>query len=147
VLTLSQNLYDQLVDGAFEGDGDKRVNNLIQSSLQQLGCDSDDSAVYESMLLDIATVSYERNAKAVACAWRATDKYAVSKLQQLLDCSLVKLITHFRWEHNDYVVIDKLWVHDVIKSIATGRAHTQNKHCMTRVWLPDQVIAANTCWW
>jgi hypothetical protein len=50
---------------------------LIQSSLQQLGNDSDDAALYESMLVDIATVFYGRNAKAALCAWRATDKYAV----------------------------------------------------------------------
>jgi hypothetical protein len=100
---------------------------LIQSSLQQLGYDADDRVVYESMLIDAATVFYRRNAKAAVCAWRATDEYAEVKLQQLIDCSLVK------------VVDGGLWVHDVIKAIAVRKAHTENKQCMTRVWLPEQV--------
>jgi hypothetical protein len=129
LLWLKQAVNDLLVDGAF--DGDKRINNLIQSSLQQLGNDAADKALYESMLLDIATVFYRRNAKAAVCAWSAVDKHAVSKLQQLLDCSLVK------------VVDESLWVHDVIKSIATRKAHTANKQCMTRVWLHDQVNTTN----
>jgi hypothetical protein len=93
------------------------------------------------MLLDAATVCYRRNAEAAMCAWRATDKHAFSKLQQLLDCSLIKLVTQLRWEQNDDTGIPKLWVRDVIKSIATRKAHSENRQCMTRVWLRDQV-----CW-
>jgi hypothetical protein len=105
---------------------------LIQSSLQHLGNTSADAALYESMLLDVATVLYGRNPKAALCAWRATDKYAVSKLQELLDCSLIKVMSN------------RLWVHDVIKGIATRAALDENKQCMTRVWLPDQVLAASS---
>jgi hypothetical protein len=103
--------------------------------LQQLGIDSADAvdaALYESMLLDAATVLHGRNPDAAVCVWNATDKYAVSKFQQLLDCSLVK------------VVSNQLLVLDVIKCISTRKALRENMQCMTRVWLPGQVIAASS---
>jgi hypothetical protein len=133
---VQQGVYDLLVDGAF--DGDSRIKNLIQSSLQHLGSTSDDAALYESMLLDVATVLYRRNAKAAVCAWSATDKHALSKLQQLLDCSLVKVVSEETMSHLSGV--HELWLHDVIKSIAVKKAHMKNQQCMTRVWLHDQVI-------
>jgi hypothetical protein len=90
------------------------------------------------MLIDAATVFYRRNAKAAVCAWRATDEHAEVKLQQLIDCSLVKVV--YEEPDQSYCVIHiQLWVHDVIKSIATTKAHSENKQCMKLVWLPDQV--------
>jgi alkyl sulfatase BDS1-like metallo-beta-lactamase superfamily hydrolase len=122
----------------FNGDGDTRVDNLIQSSLQQLGYDADDRAVYESMLLDAATVLYGCNADAAVCAWRVSDEFAEVKLHDLIDCSLIKIVAE-ESDENYCVVFKDLWVHDVIKSIATREAHSENKQCMKRVWLPDQV--------
>jgi hypothetical protein len=137
VMTLQQNVYDLLDDGAFNGDGEVLADKLVNSSLKQLGADTADAALYESMLLDTATVFNGHNPQAAVCAWRATDKHALSKLEQLLDCSLVK------------VVDESLWVHDVIKSIAIRKARSENKQCMTRVWLTDQVdsviIKCYTC--
>jgi hypothetical protein len=116
-----QTILDLLVDGAF--DGDTRVNNLVQSSLKHLGSNSADADLYESMLLDVATVLYGRNPKAAICAWRATDKYAVSKFQELLDCSLIKVMSGRLYD----VISDKLWVHDIINAIATRAALGKNK--------------------
>jgi hypothetical protein len=123
VMTLQQAVYDLLVDHAL--DGDTRINNLIQSSLQQLCNDAVDKALYESMLLDVAAVFYRRNAKAAVCAWSAVDKHAFSKLQQLLDCFLVKIVeqrAHLLAIFNDNMY-DVLWVHDVIKRLAARKAH------------------------
>jgi hypothetical protein len=137
-------VYDLLVDGAF--DGDARIKNLINSSLQQLGTDSASAAEYESMLLDAATVLYRANARAAVCASSATDKHALSKLQQLLDCSLIKAVNEKSWTLRGEHTVSNLWVHDVIKSIAIGKADIKNKQYMTRVWLHDQVSGVtNTC--
>jgi hypothetical protein len=127
-----QTVLELLEDGAF--DGDTRINNLIQSSLHQLGNNAADAALYESMLLDVATVMYGRNPKAAVCAWRATDKHAAARLEQLIDCSLIKVVSGF-----PVVEGEQLWMHDVIKGIATRAALGENKQRMTRVWLPDQV--------
>jgi hypothetical protein len=127
VCSIQKADYASLVDGAFVFDGNARVKDMVQRSLQQLGNNAADAITYNRMLLDTATVFYGRNVKAAMCAWRATDKYAVIKFQELQNCSLVK------------VNKDSLWVHDVIKSIASREAHTENMQCMTRVWLQDQV--------
>ena len=138
LLCFQQCVHALLQDGKFNGDGDTRVENLIQSSLQQLGFDADDRAVYESMLLDVATVLYGRNPQAAVCAWSVNDEFAEVKLQQLIDCSLVKIV--YEDPDNSFCdIIRRLWLHDVIKSIATTKAHSENKQCMKRVWLPDQV--------
>jgi hypothetical protein len=146
VMALQQAVYDLLLDGAL--DGDKRINNLIQSSLQQLSNDADDSAMHESMLLDAATVFYGCNPKAAVCAWSAVDKHAAARLQQLIDYSLVRIVSGMTvLLLEDNVMYQVLWVHDVIKSIATRKAHTENNRCMTRVWLHDQVqtVTINCC--
>jgi hypothetical protein len=137
-LYYQQCVHALLAAARFNGDGDTRVDNLIQSSLQQLGFDADGRAVYESMLLDTATVFYGRNPNTAVCAWSVSDEYAEVKLQELVDCSLVKLVDE-EPDENCCVIIKRLWVHDVIKSIATREALSENKQCMTRVWLPDQV--------
>jgi hypothetical protein len=122
-------------DGAFHDDS-RRIQRLIKSSLQQLSASAVDASLYESMLLDAATVFYEQDPKAAVCAWSVADKYAIGKLQDLLDCSLVKIVDERPWASN--VVIKKLWVHDVIKSIASGQALIENE-LMTRIWRHDQV--------
>jgi hypothetical protein len=137
-----QAVYDLLCDGAF--DGDARIRNLIQSSLQQLGNDTVDAALYESMLIDIATVFYGRNARAAVCAWSAIDKHAAARLEQLLDCSLVKIINEGSLHSHYSPKYEVLWVHDVIKSIARKKARTAHKQNMTRVWLPDQVTVVES---
>jgi hypothetical protein len=138
---MQQGVYDLLVDGTF--DGDARIRKLIDSSLQQLGNDAFDVAVYESMLLDAATVLYRRNAKAAVCAWSAVDKHAAARLEQLIGCSLVKAVSEKPWTPvGGNYTIRKLWVHDVIKSIAIRKAQIENTQGMTRVWLPDQVNTA-----
>jgi hypothetical protein len=132
-----QNVHDLLIDGAFN---EECIANLIKSSLQLLSSsDTTEADLYESMLLDAATVFYGRNFEAAKCAWRAADKHAAAKLEQLIDYSLVKMVSEETVSPLVDGVVHKLWVHDVIKSIATKKAHTANKHCMTRVWLPDQV--------
>jgi hypothetical protein len=68
----------------------------------------------------------------------------VSKLQALSDCSLIKVTSGF--DSASGFESDLLWVHDVIKGIATRAALAENKQCMTRVWLPDQVSAASSHW-
>jgi hypothetical protein len=118
-----------LNSGTFRGNGEILGDKLVYSSLRQLSADTDDAASYESMLLDAATVLHESNATAAVCAWQTLHEAATYKLKRLLDCCLVK------------VVHDQLWVHDVIKSIATSKARSENKHSMTRVWLPEQVNA------
>jgi hypothetical protein len=138
---MQQDVYDLLEDGAL--DGDARIRNLINSSLLQLGNDAADAALYESMLLDAATVLYRANAKAAVCAWSTIDKHAAARLEQLIDCSLVKAVSKEPWllDGGKYTV-RILWVHDVIKSILTRKANNKNTQCMTRVWLPDQVKSA-----
>jgi hypothetical protein len=125
---LLQDVLDLLKSGLCRGDGEILADTLVYSSLKQLGADTADVASYESMLLDAATVFYGGNAKAAVCAWQTVHEAATHKLRRLLDCSLVKLV------HG------QLWVHDVIKSIATSKALSENKQCRTRVWLADQVI-------
>jgi hypothetical protein len=119
-----------LNSGLFRGDGEILGDKLVNNSLIQLGANAADAASYKSMLLDAATVFYGCHAKAAACAWQAVHQAAAYKFRALLDCSLVK------------VVNDKLWVHDVIRAIAAGTAHSENTQCMTRVWLPNQVNTA-----
>jgi hypothetical protein len=116
-----------LYSGLFRGDGEVLVDKLVNSSLKQLGADTADTASYESMLLDVATVFNGRSAKAAVCAWQASHTAAVHKFKRLLACSLIK------------VVNDQLCVHDVIKSIASRKAHIENQQSITRVWLHDQV--------
>jgi hypothetical protein len=82
-----------LKKGTFRGDGVILGDNLINSSLNQLGADVTETASYESMLLDAATVFYGRNANAAVCAWQATHESAAYKFEQLLDYSLVKIVT------------------------------------------------------
>jgi hypothetical protein len=139
LLCFQQCVHALLEAGKFNGDGDTRVNNLIQSSLQQLGFDADDRAVYESMLLDVATVLYGRNPKAAVCAWSVTDEFAEVKLQQLIDGSLIKIVYDEGPYERYFAMFEQLWVHDVIKCIATTKAHSENMQSMKRVWLPDQV--------
>jgi hypothetical protein len=128
----------------FRGGSTNLVDKLVNSSLAQLGADKADAAVYESMLLDVATVLCGRNPKATVCAWQTVHESAAYKFRKLLDCSLVKVVSEVAYYEAlglmKKVVIHKLWVHDVIKSIASRNAHTENQQCMTRVWLPDQVI-------
>jgi hypothetical protein len=109
------------------GDSTPLADILVNSSLKQLGADKDDAAVYESMLLDVATVLYGRNDKAAVCAWHAADDCSSYKFAKLRDSSLVK------------VANETLWVHDIIKSIVTRKAQIENKQSMVRVWLPKQV--------
>jgi hypothetical protein len=142
-------------DGAFHDDS-RRIQRLIKSSLQQLGATAADASLYESMLLDAATVFYEQDPKAAVCAWSAADKYAVGKLQDLIDCSLVKIVNA---KSLLYALVaskklrvapgsKQLWVHDVIKSIASGQALNDNKQSMTRVWRHEQVqfVIAPICY-
>jgi hypothetical protein len=142
---LSQGLLESLNGGVFRGDSTNLVDKLVNSSLAQLGADKADAAVYESMLLDVATVLYGRNPRAAVCAWQTVHESAAYKFRKLLDCSLVKIVSEVAdsetvWSRKG--VTHKLWVHDVIKSIASRNAHTEIQQCMTRVWLPDQLNTA-----
>ena len=116
-----------LNSGLFRGDSETLYVKLVHNSLKQLGADTADVAVYESMLIDAATVLYGRNAKAAVCAWQAVHESAAYKFRKLQGCFLVKLVKRV------------LWVHDVIRAIAARKAHIENTHHMTRIWLPNQV--------
>jgi hypothetical protein len=142
---MHQAVYDLLVDGGSEGDA--RIQSIIQNSLQQLGRNvAADVALYESMLLDAATVFDGCNAKAAVCAWSAVDKHALIKLRELIDWSLIKAVNEKSWTLRGEHTVSKLWVQDMIKSVAVRQADTENRQSMTRVWLHDQVSGVTiTC--
>jgi hypothetical protein len=127
LFTSKQDVLDLLKSGSFRGDSETLYDKLVNSSLKQFGADTADAVSYESMLIDAATVLYGRNAKAAVCAWQAVHESAAYKFRKLQNYFLLK------------VVNDQLWVHDVIKSIATRKAHIKNTQSVARVWLPDQV--------
>jgi hypothetical protein len=127
LLTPLQDVLCLLNSGLFRGDSETLYVKLVHNSLKQLGADTADVAVYESMLIDAATVLYGRNAKAAVCAWQAVHESAAYKFRKLQNYFLLK------------VVNDQLWVHDAIKSIATRKAHIKNTQSVARVWLPNQV--------
>jgi hypothetical protein len=116
-------VYATLRSGGFTI-ADPRFDDLVDSSLNQFR----NNTLLKNMFLDASTVLYRRSAEAAKCHWESYDRSAPLAFQQLIGCSLVKIVD------------DKLWVHDIIKAIACEQARAFNTHRLTRVWLPDQVI-------
>jgi hypothetical protein len=118
-----QDLYDTLLECHFTNPKHVRYDGVVKSSLDHFDGDTE----CRSMLLDTATVFYGRNAVAAACAWKGMYKHAVTRLQHLYKCSLIK------------VVDGTLWMDDMIKSVAIKHALADNDMTKTRVWRHEQV--------
>jgi hypothetical protein len=118
-----QAVYDTLSDGSFNDFGDHRLTELVAKSLKVFGSD----LTCRSMLLDAATVMYGGDIEAVVSAWEGMYKHAATRVQQLIESSLIK------------VVDGMIRMNGIIRAIAIKMADDGNDQCMTRVWRDDQV--------